>query len=103
MSFINQIPLHVKTLNSKEMSIRSELLNLWAKLEGDEEAQIAESHSCSCEYCPYKDVIYKPLDSVEIADIEKKIAELEPIEQEIKRTIKSLENYAKLWKVEVET
>lgn len=95
MSFVDQIPKHHNDLIKKMVSIEGEIMNQHALLDHEEEKEIARSHDCDCEYCPYQDVVVTALKPSEVAEIEQQIDKLTETRSGIKLTIIRLEGYAK--------
>lgn len=100
VSFIDQIPVHKKSLETKLLGVNGELANLNMQLGGQEEAAEFANHECDCDYCPsreFEDV--KMLDELEIEELETKRDDLVGLRDEYNHTLISLDNYAKLWGV----
>ena len=95
MSFISQIPANHKRLRADLRLVELEIHALWEKL-GDDETEIARTHSCDCEYCPYADIKVPPeLSPKEFEEVEAEIDKLTSTKKDYIRIIKALENYAK--------
>lgn len=97
MSFKEKIPDYHNSLKVKLTQTQNEIYSLWGKIDDEEDEEAREHEMCDCSYCPYADYTPKrPLTQVEREDIEAQIEELENVKQELLKTIRSLEGYAKL-------
>lgn len=99
MSFIQQILKHHDDMMSKLIKVDGEIMSQWMLIDAEEEKEkekeIARDHFCDCEYCPYQDVVIKPMSAKEKAAIEKQIDKLTDTKNSLKKTITRLESYAK--------
>jgi hypothetical protein len=102
MSFIDQIPAHKKSIETKLLGVNGELAGLNMQLEGQEEAAEFAGHDCDCDYCPSREFEnFKALDDEEITELETKRDDLIGLRDEYNHTLISLDSYAKLWGVKV--
>lgn len=102
MSFLDQIPAHKKSIETKLLGVKGELVSMNMQLDGQDEMGEWVGHDCDCEYCPSKEFEgVKALDSIEIEELEEKRADIVALKDEYEHTLISLDNYAKLWGHEV--
>ena len=94
MSFLEKLPIHYKELKSKRFETKSAIDRLYGRLD-------TADNYCDdpCEHCAVGEAEF--LTDRERADIEAEIAELEPVADEIDKTIKAVEGYAAFMKVEL--
>lgn len=94
MSFIEKLPSTYKSLKVQLRNTENEANGLRTELGDDEDYGY---HECDCEYCPVPEL--PDLSPADIAEKTEKAEKLEELAQDYKVTIRRIEGYAKLVRV----
>lgn len=94
--FIETLPKTYASLKVKLQSTENEARALWFELG---EAEDYEYHDCDCEYCPVPEA--PELSKAEVEEKTEQAEKLDELVAEYEATIRSVEGYAKLVKVDL--